>query len=643
MNLFLQCNLILLAFYVVYFICNRYFSLASSPMSLKSFFISLIISLSFPFVANLFPKSVDWEPVIKKMEVQNLASSSVKVSELSKLKFGPLLEPVQNRIHFPSLEEIALIFILLFSALVSFVRMYQSLSCIAKLEKESFAFKKLGRVSIFISTQIQSPISYGFFRKKILMPLTMHTNQEERKLAYLHESGHMRSFDLELSYLIELAGIVFSLNPAYYFFRKEFSCFQEMCCDQYVLSRLSSKKQKLDYAELLIRTAEAHNIGLAGAMAMSLRSQLFRRINMITSKKKQRGRPFKLITVLALSLACVWQTAYAARNTYQLQKLTKDQLQQLVDQMKSDIPLEVNSSVLKWVNHYLSDEAGKAALTAAKARYFKIKKPLLNELDKNAMPQDLVGVVLMESGFKNQSLSSQKAAGLWQFIPATAKKFGLVVSEANDERYSLKKATKAAGDYYNNLLNIPEFNRNWHFALIAYNSGERKLLNSLKSNSDRDPFSHQVGDKEYLAKVMAGMILMKLPNTYSFVNPLEKFRKTSSFGYRKTKFRDKHFHQGVDMAAPLGTKIKSPLPATVSVVTENYNQSEAYGKVIVLNHGNGLVTKYFHLKDFFVKQGQKVEAGQFIGSVGNTGRSTGPHLHYEVLLNGERLDPEYFL
>jgi len=99
------------------------------------------------------------------------------------------------------------------------------------------------------------------------------------------------------------------------------------------------------------------------------------------------------------------------------------------------------------------------------------------------------------------------------------------------------------------------------------------------------------------------------------------------------------FHEGIDIAAPLGTPVYAA--ASGRVVSTGWNG--AYGKTIVIDHGNGLRTVYAHLLKIEVEEGQIVKKGQRIGEVGSTGRSTGPHLHFEVRVWGVPVDPMRYL
>ena len=116
---------------------------------------------------------------------------------------------------------------------------------------------------------------------------------------------------------------------------------------------------------------------------------------------------------------------------------------------------------------------------------------------------------------------------------------------------------------------------------------------------------------------------------------------SSRFGYRISPFTGRReLHSAYDIANREGSPIISPANGVVTYT----GKKGAYGKLMIIDHGYGLVTRYGHLNSFEVKKGAKVERGQLIAKMGNTGRSTGPHLHYEVRLNGVPVNPEkYFL
>ena len=111
---------------------------------------------------------------------------------------------------------------------------------------------------------------------------------------------------------------------------------------------------------------------------------------------------------------------------------------------------------------------------------------------------------------------------------------------------------------------------------------------------------------------------------------------SSSFGNRRDPFNGgRDFHPGLDIAADLGEAVIAP--ADGEVIAASYTGN--YGNLIVIDHGFGITTRYAHLSRYAVRPGQAVQRGQTIGYVGSTGRSTSPHLHYEVLVNGQLTNP----
>ncbi|HEY2721800.1 MAG TPA: M23 family metallopeptidase [Chitinophagaceae bacterium] len=117
-------------------------------------------------------------------------------------------------------------------------------------------------------------------------------------------------------------------------------------------------------------------------------------------------------------------------------------------------------------------------------------------------------------------------------------------------------------------------------------------------------------------------------------------RIASGFGYRIDPiYKTVKLHAGLDFAAPLGTPIYATANGTVSVAG---NTGNGYGNHVVINHGYGYETLYGHMSRIKVRAGQSVTRGEVIGWVGSTGKSTGPHCHYEVHKNGQKIDPVYF-
>jgi murein DD-endopeptidase MepM/ murein hydrolase activator NlpD len=134
--------------------------------------------------------------------------------------------------------------------------------------------------------------------------------------------------------------------------------------------------------------------------------------------------------------------------------------------------------------------------------------------------------------------------------------------------------------------------------------------------------------------------LRKLLKALPLASPLGHYQVESPFGARIDPInRRQGFHPGVDLSSGFRSPIYSTAPGIVTYAAVR----DTYGKFVEIDHGNGIVTRYAHLHRITVARGQKVGIHQEVGELGSTGRSTGPHLHYEVVVDGEPLDPEKFM
>ncbi|WP_256869325.1 M23 family metallopeptidase [Sphingobium lactosutens] len=149
------------------------------------------------------------------------------------------------------------------------------------------------------------------------------------------------------------------------------------------------------------------------------------------------------------------------------------------------------------------------------------------------------------------------------------------------------------------------------------------------------------GELENLADAMARMeflerSLLTIPSGKPTTTPM----LSSSYGYRRDPFNGHAaFHAGLDFPGRRGQPINAAADGKVSFV----GQRQGYGNVVEVEHGNGIMTRYAHLSGFAAHVGEKVSRGEKIALMGSTGRSTGPHLHFEVRLNGQAVNPRSFL
>lgn len=170
----------------------------------------------------------------------------------------------------------------------------------------------------------------------------------------------------------------------------------------------------------------------------------------------------------------------------------------------------------------------------------------------------------------------------------------------------------------------------------GYGMSAEKLMSAISQLESQ--LTNQRNRMEGMLTVLQGRILDKevIPDSM----PIKKGYISSKFGFRRDPFSGrKRMHKGIDFAGKIGEEIKAVAGGVVSFAGRN----GGYGKSIEIDHGEGLVTRYAHLNKINVKRDQIVNKGELIGELGNTGRSTGPHLHLEVLKNGRQVNPSKYL
>ena len=136
---------------------------------------------------------------------------------------------------------------------------------------------------------------------------------------------------------------------------------------------------------------------------------------------------------------------------------------------------------------------------------------------------------------------------------------------------------------------------------------------------------------------------MKGLPTLSPIAKLEADKLVSGFGKRINPFhKGLYHHDGVDIAQPIGTPIIASAPGKI-ILANTSDQIAGFGNHVEIDHGNGIITRYAHMGELKVRYGQSVRKGQLIGTVGSSGGSIAPHLHYEIIRNGKNTNPIHYL
>ncbi len=154
--------------------------------------------------------------------------------------------------------------------------------------------------------------------------------------------------------------------------------------------------------------------------------------------------------------------------------------------------------------------------------------------------------------------------------------------------------------------------------------------------------SHQLEDRERQLQVLETMLMNRNLQAEAFPTgrPIKKGWISSYYGMRTDPFTGKRErHEGIDFAGRLGSDVMAVAAGVVTWAGERYG----YGRLVEVNHGNGYVTRYAHNRKVLVKVGERVEKNQVLAEMGSSGRSTGPHVHFEVIHNGRVVNPAKYI
>lgn len=229
-------------------------------------------------------------------------------------------------------------------------------------------------------------------------------------------------------------------------------------------------------------------------------------------------------------------------------------------------------------------------------------------------------------------------------LDAYAKELGELQARIMRLDAQNQRLAKLAGENEKKIVNNPNLKSQGGFKLDgrggplvqshAISEAELKaaILELTEEVDGRDEYMSSIEAKILQKSVLKDM----LPN----ISPVYAAFNSSSYGWRIDPLNgNKAFHEGLDFTADSGTAIRAAADGIVSTS----ERTPDYGNIVKIDHGSGLETRYAHASKLLVKPGERVIKGQTVAQVGNTGRSTGPHLHYEIRLNGNALDPRKYI
>lgn len=394
-----------------------------------------------------------------------------------------------------------------------------------RIKRNSYAIRRLGMVRIFVNDDIRVPFSYWLpGQANIVVPSALIGRREDFKMAIAHEIQHHRHGDTRWVYIMWGLKLVCVANPALYFWNRWISELQEFACDETLVDRKKVESQA--YARCLVEVAQTAidhrhvTVCATGLTFLVERNLLKRRIERMFSKSSTRiGRSLSVATGLLLA-TILGAAAYASKGLIQDRRVSMDQANTMAAraQAQTGFPVVVNDLVLKQLNRFIGTPEGREFMRDSLARMENHKTVVADYLQKYNVPLEIMAVPLIESGYQNltegQSGTQVKSAGLWQFIPSTARNYGLQVNRTKDERLDVALSTDAAMRYLqsNNL----RF-KDWSLSALAYNMGESAVQKGIDALGSRDAWTlirnGYEGDKDYLARLMAAILIIRNPES----------------------------------------------------------------------------------------------------------------------------------
>lgn len=314
----------------------------------------------------------------------------------------------------------------------------------------------------------------------------------------------------------------------------------------------------------------------------------------------------------------------------------------------NSIILDKNKEIesLKAVNNYFKTEFNNLNEKLDKLdQYLTKDTQSLENIEKSSTTKifDILSKIANnkeESSLKEVAEVNKKAERIESLISAKSNKIEQAIKVTGLNLKNIPGISKkATSDYKNEIVEISLNNPN---DLIKKQGGPLILAKNPFSRFDQDKISKalEIEKENFKNKVEKLLALEKMIKNLPFARPMKNYYISSTFGTRIDPITgSRASHQGLDFVGKNNEKVISPAQGKITLA----GKFSDYGNAIIIDHGFGITTRYGHLSQTLVNEGDRVEKGQIIGHQGSTGRSTGEHLHYEVRYKNTPLDPKKFL
>lgn len=403
--------------------------------------------------------------------------------------------------------------------LVALVRLAKDAAATARVIAQAQKIRCYRSARVLASDRIGVPFSFWLpARRYVVVPSVLVLRPGDLRLALRHEAQHHRQHDTKLLYVQQLLAAAFFWNPAVHRLDRQVRELQEFSCDE-ALGGAPSVSARA-YCECLLRVAEAATVERRAPLQTSMigggGTLLRRRVEAVLARPyAYQGRWF-VWAMAAAVFTLMATTALAFTSTIHDRRISAGEARRMAVLAEgSSFPIPVNDSVLRELNVLLSTPDGRAYLQASRARMRAYEAVLSERLIRGGVPLELLGVPLVESGYRNlpQGADPRHGAGLWMFIAATARRFGLTVDVSHDDRLDVAAETDAAVRLFSSLHR--EFN-DWGLALLAFNAGSVRVERAIAETGSRDVWAliargHE-NDAGYVPRVLAAILILQNPN-----------------------------------------------------------------------------------------------------------------------------------
>ncbi|QSQ21680.1 transglycosylase SLT domain-containing protein [Pyxidicoccus parkwayensis] len=384
--------------------------------------------------------------------------------------------------------------------------------------------RSVGRVRVVLGEEGTPAFSAWFPRLRsspsawVVVPPSVLGDAESLRLTVLHELQHHRQRDTHLAFARLILTGAFFWHPAAHVLSRWLASLQELACDEALVA--GGRAQAHAYARCLLQAAltlpGAPSLP-AGATGMS--HPTARRIEMLFQPRPFRAHGaaalLAALSLVLLPLATLAQGAARGRT------VTLAEAKALAEssQPAGDLPVVVDAEVVEQLNRLIGTEKGRTFMKRALTNLGTNREALLAGLKAKNLPEGLLAVSVIESAVTNMpetdgrpSLApGMRGAGVWMFIPETARRYGLEVSATKDERLDVTRETQAAASL---LSDLHAQYSDWRLALAAYNQGDKKVDEAVAKGGSRDVSALMAAGhlNDYTATVQAGLLIVRNPH-----------------------------------------------------------------------------------------------------------------------------------